>query len=106
MSIKICNWSVKNPSLVVEKFLKRPAFAPEAEICAAEVLADIQRRGNAAVLAAVKKFDGASLKVAEMQISKAELAAAVKAVSPRVKRAVRDAHTRVKLYAEAGMRDG
>jgi len=105
MSIKICKWSVNKPAPVVEKFLKRPAFAPQAELAATEILADIQQRGNAAVLAAVRKFDGASLKVAEMQVSKAELSVATKAVSARIKRAVRDAHARVKLFSEAGMRE-
>jgi len=105
MSIKICNWFVSKPSSMVEKFLQRPAFAPEAEKAAAEVLADIQKRGNAAVLAAVRKFDGASLKASEMLVSREELAVATKAVPARVKRAVNDAHTRVKLFSEAGMRD-
>ncbi|MDD2598446.1 MAG: histidinol dehydrogenase [Kiritimatiellae bacterium] len=105
MSIKICKWSVTAPSPTVEKFLRRPAFAPEAERVAAEVLADIRQRGNPAVLAAVRKFDGATLKVSEMLLSQAELADAVKGVPARIKRAVRDAHGRVKLFAEAGMRD-
>jgi len=90
---------------MVEKFLQRAAFAPEAEAVAAEVLADIRRRGNAGVLAAARKYDGACLKAAEMEVSQAELAAAAKAVPPRIRRAVQDAHARVKLYAEAGMRD-
>ncbi|MDA3926325.1 MAG: histidinol dehydrogenase [Kiritimatiellae bacterium] len=105
MSIKICNWSVKQPSTKVEGFLQRPAFSPEAEVAAAEVLADIRKRGNAAVLAAARKFDGARLTVTELHVSKEELAVAVKAVSAPVKRAVRDTHSRVKLYALAGMRD-
>lgn len=106
MSIKICNWSVSKPSPMVERFLKRPAFAPEAEQAAAAILADIRKRGDAAVLAAARKFDGASLRASEMRVSREELAAAVQAVPARVKRAVNDAHARVKLFAEAGMRDG
>ncbi len=105
MSVTIAKWSVKNPSPSVEKFLKRPAFDPDAEKAAATVLADVRKRGNAAVLAAAKKFDNAALKVSEMRVSKEELAAAVKETSASVKRAVRDAHARVKLYSEAGMRD-
>jgi len=105
MSIKICKWSINKPAPVVEKFLMRPAFAPQAELAATEVLADIQKRGNVAVLAAARKFDGASLKVAEMQVSKTELSVAMKAVSALIKRAVRDAHDRVQLFSEAGMRE-
>ncbi|MFO7936987.1 MAG: histidinol dehydrogenase [Kiritimatiellia bacterium] len=105
MSIVISKWSVKKPSAAVERFLKRPAFDPEAEKAASTVLADIRRRGNAAVLDAASKFDGAVLKVCEMSVSGNELAAAARSVPAAVKRAVRDAHERVKLYSEAGMRD-
>jgi len=105
MSIVLAKWSVKKPSPAVERFLKRPAFDPEAEKAAAIVLADVRKRGNAAVLAAARKFDGAILKASELPVSKEELATAAKEVPAAVKRAVRDAHTRVKLYSEAGMRD-
>ncbi|MFA7172618.1 MAG: histidinol dehydrogenase [Kiritimatiellia bacterium] len=105
MSLKICKWSIAEPTPTVEKFLRRPAFAPEAESVAAEVLDDIKQRGNPAVLAAVRRFDGATLKTSEMLLSQEELATAVKGVPTRIKRAVRDAHARVKLFAEAGMRD-
>jgi len=106
MSIKICKWSVSKHTPMVEKFLKRPAFALEAETAAAEVLADIQKRGIAAVLAAARRFDGANLTESGLRVSKEELETASKSVSTSVKRAVRDAHGRVKVYAEAGMRDG
>jgi len=105
VSLKICKWSIAEPTPTVEKFLRRPAFAPEAESVAAEVLDDIKQRGNPAVLAAVRRFDGATLKTSEMLLSQEELATAVKGVPTRIKRAVRDAHARVKLFAEAGMRD-
>jgi histidinol dehydrogenase len=101
----ILQWSVKRPVPEVEAFLMRPAFAPEAEKAAAEVLADIRARGDAAVLAAAKRFDGAALKAAELRVSPAESKAAATAVPARVKRAVKDAHRRVRLYAEAGMRE-
>ena len=50
--VVIEKWSQTKGNAKVEAFLSRPAFAPEAEAAAAEVLADIRRRGNAAVLAA------------------------------------------------------
>jgi len=62
MCVKLESWSVKKPNAVVDAFLARSAFAPEAEKAAAEVLDDIRRRGDAAVLAAAKRFDGATLK--------------------------------------------
>ncbi len=105
MFAKIANWSVKKPASEVECFLARPAFAPEAEEAAASLLADIRLRGDAAVLAAAKRFDGASLKADEMSVSAGEIKAAVQAVPVRVKRAVQDAHQRVRRYAEAGLRE-
>ncbi len=105
MHAKILKWTVKKPAAEVEAFLARPAFAPEAEAAAATVLADIRARGDAAVLAAAKRFDGAALKAPELRVSSGELAAAVKAVPARVKRAVKEAHARVRLYAEAGLRE-
>ncbi len=105
MFATIANWSVKKPASEVECFLARPAFAPEAEEAAASLLADIRLRGDAAVLAAAKRFDGASLKADEMSVSAGEIKAAVQAVPVRVKRAVQDAHQRVRRYAEAGLRE-
>jgi len=101
----IVEWSVKKPAPEVERFLARPAFAPEAEEAAALLLADIRARGDAAVVAAARRFDGASLKAAEMRVSSRELSSAAQAVPARVKRAVKDAHERVRRYAEAGLRE-
>lgn len=105
MVAKIAKWSVRKPTPEVERFLARPAFAPEAETAAASLLADIRARGDAAVLAAAKRFDGASLKVSEMRVSPHEIKAAGRSVTARVKRAVKDAHGRVRCYAEAGLRE-
>ena len=105
MVAKIAKWAVKKPSQEVECFLDRPAFAPEAEAAAALLLADIRTRGDAAVLAAAKKFDGVVLKAAAMRVSSLEIKSAVQAVSIPVKRAVKDAHERVRVYAEAGLRE-
>jgi len=104
MSVKIEQWSIARKSSAVDRFLKRDAFDPAAEVAAAEILADVRAHGNAAVLRAARKFDGAALKVSEMRVSAQELRVATQATSARIKRAVKDAHDRVKLYAEAGMR--
>ena len=98
-------WALKKPSARVEAFLARPAFAPEAEAAAAALLAEIRRRGDAAVIAAAKRFDGASLKASELRVSAGEIQAAARLVPMAVKRAVKDAHGRVRRYAEAGLRE-
>ncbi|MCL1922067.1 MAG: histidinol dehydrogenase [Kiritimatiellaeota bacterium] len=103
--VNIAAWSTKKPNPEVERFLARPAFPAAAEAAAAEVLADIRQRGERAILAAAKKFDGASLKPAELRVSAAETAAAAKAVPVRIKRAVQEAHRRVMAFALAGLRE-
>jgi histidinol dehydrogenase len=105
MYAQILNWSVKKPTPEVEAFLARPAFAPEAEAAAVALLADVRARGAAAVVEAAKRFDGASLKPAELRVTAAELRAAAKAVPADVKRAVRESHARVLRFAEAGLRE-
>ena len=103
--INILPWSAKLPNAEVERFLARPAFPAEAEAAAAEVLADIRKRGERAVLAAAKKFDGASLTPSGLRVSDAELRDAAKHVPARVKRAVQEAHKRVMAFARAGLRE-
>ncbi len=105
MCVRLENWSVKKPAAVVETFLARPAFAPEAEEAAKAVLDDIRRRGDAAVLAAAKRFDGAALSVSGMRVPEGDIKAAAGTVPARVKRAVREAHARVWNYAKAGLRE-
>ena len=67
----------------------------------ARVIADVGRRGDAAVLAATLRFDRARLSAGKLRISTAELAAAAKALAPERRKAivaaiasVRDFHRR------------
>ncbi len=103
--IPIVNWSFDNKTDSVEAFLSRPAFSPVAEAAAAKALADIQARGNAAVLDAAKAFDQAEMTADQMLITAAELDAAEAAVSQDIKDAVLLAYDRVKRFSEAGLRD-
>lgn len=104
-NIAIEKWPGREGNPIVEKFLSRPAFSPDAEAAAAEVLADIQKRGDKAVLAACKKFDGAKMTAEQMRVTKEELSAAAKAVPAKIRRAVKDSHERVLRYAKAGLRE-
>jgi histidinol dehydrogenase len=101
---RIVAWSGERPVPVVDAFLQRAAFDPVAESAAAVLLADIRRRGDAAVLAAARRFDGARLSPATLRVSEAERVDAESQVSPDLRRAVREAHRRVAAFARAGMR--
>ena len=104
MSLPIFVWSNKKSSPEIEAFLRRPAFDSKAEAIAAELLADIRKRGDAAVLDAVRRIDGYAMKPSEMRITDEELAAAAKQVAPRLKKCVKAAYARVAAFAKAGMR--
>ena len=73
--IPIEEWSVAAPSKKVERFLEREAFPAVAEAAASTVLADIRKRGDKAVAAAVAKYEGnRNLKPSGFRIPDAELA--------------------------------
>lgn len=102
--MKLYFWSTKKSSPDVDSFLKRPAFDPKAEAIAADLLADIRKNGDSAVLAAVKRIDGVALKASQMRVSAEELEAAAKAVPPEIRRNVKASSKRVAAFAKAGMR--
>lgn len=102
--IPIVTWSRQEPSEAVEQFLKRPAFAPEAEAAAQKCLAAIREQGDAAVLEAAEKFDNTRMTAAQLRVTQAELDAAVQGVAPEVKAAVDHAIARVERFAQEGLR--
>ena len=104
MKIGIETWSPRRPSRAVEKFLRRSAFSSETEQVAAEILADVRARGDAAAIAAVKKLDHAALRASTLLVSKKELTAAARKVTPQIASAVAESIARVTDFAVAGLR--
>lgn len=90
--------------LADDPFFSRPAFDPDAEKKAAEVLADIRSRGEAAIRDAVRRFDGADLGDAPLALALSAIRRPAAAVTAPVRHAVRLAHRRVRAFARAGMR--
>ena len=87
----------------IERFNARPAFPEEAEKAAAQVLADIRRDGDKAVLAAVAKFEGfEAAKASQLKVDLARVSADV--IDPKIVRAVNDAHRRVLRFSKASLR--
>jgi len=95
---------VKAGSRIVERFSARPAFPEEAERAAAEVLADIRKDGDSAVVRYVERFEGAKLSPRRFRVSEAELSAASAKVPADIRRAVEDAHRRVTKFSRASLR--
>jgi len=72
----------------------------EAETIAARIIADVRKRGDSALFAYTKKFDGVDLRRTGLWISREEIAAASKQVSPSFLRAIRHAAANVRRVAE------
>ena len=68
----------------------------------ADILADVQTRGDAAVLEYTQRFDGLSANsVAELEITQAELQAALNSIPAAQREALQAAAARVRKYHEA-----
>ncbi|MFT7401288.1 MAG: histidinol dehydrogenase [Hydrogenophaga sp.] len=73
----------------------------------ADILADVQRRGDAAVLDCTARFDGLqAASMAELELTQAELKAAFDGLPPAQKAALQAAAGRVRSYHEAQKRAG
>ena len=87
----------------IESFNARPAFPDEAEKAASAVLADIRRRGDAAVLDAVAKFEGfRARRASDLRVDLSKCGS--EGIAPALLRAVRDAHARVLKFSKASLR--
>lgn len=104
VQIQIAKWSPNSASDVVTDFLSRPAFVPEAEAAAFDVLDDIRVRGDAAVCDAVAKFNDTKITAPKFAITKAERMAAMEKASLEFKRAAQEAVNRVMKFARGGLR--
>ena len=88
---------------LVGKFSARPAFPEEAEAAASEVLSDIRRRGDAAVLDAVARFEGfRARRASDLKVDMSTCGS--EGIAPVLVRAVRDAHRRVMRFSKASLR--
>jgi histidinol dehydrogenase len=103
--VKIVDWSIsKRQNRIVTEFLERSAFPEEAEKAAFEVLADIRSRGDEAVADYVAKFEGAKLQPKQFRVSETEMKNVDAAVAPALKKAVKDAYTRVMKFSKESLR--
>ena len=101
---RIVHWSPDRRSTPVEEFLLRPAFDPNAEKVAADLLADIRSRGEAAVLAAMARIDGVAVRPPELRVGPDELAEAESRLPAETKARILEARDRVAAFARRSMR--
>lgn len=103
ISIPCARWNPDTASPVVTRFLKRPAFDPQAEKIAADVLEDIRTHGDKAILRYVKEFDGATVSARGLKVTPAEMKAAREAVDREFKLAATEACQRITRFGKSGL---
>ena len=104
MNLRVVRWNPKRRLRSVEEFLTRPTFDPKAEAIAAELLDDIRKRGEPAVLAAAARIDGVALRPSELRVAPAAVEAAERSLDEETKARIREAHDRVADFARRSMR--
>ena len=104
MNFRIARWNPKHRLRSIDEFLSRPAFDSKAEQIAHELLEDVRKRGEPAILAAVAQFDGASLRGTELPVPPAAIDAAERLLPEETKARIREAHDRVADFARRSMR--
>jgi histidinol dehydrogenase len=88
------------PMLEKKLLAKRVAHDGEAQRVAAGIVADVQRRGDPAVLAWTKKFDDAAVRSKDFWISQKEVREAQYCVGAEFLRAIRQAARNIRRVAE------
>lgn len=104
MRIRVYQYRQNKANKAVENFFKRPAFDEHAESVALVTLADIRKRGLAAVLDAARLYEGSSLSANSLRVSDAEIRQACEMVPARVRSAVRLADRNIARFAKAGIK--
>ena len=88
------------PRLEQQLLSRRAQLDDEAQRAAAEIVSDVRKRGDAALLAWTKKLDDPEMPINDLWISQKEIRAAEKRVSPDFLRAVRQAARNIRRVAE------
>jgi histidinol dehydrogenase len=103
--VPIKAWNSRGRFPTVSAFLERNSVEDGAMIAASKILSDVRKRGDKAVIAAAKKFDGSRITAQTLQVTKAEIDRAHQLVDEPFKKAAHEAHKRIRLFAEKGLRE-
>lgn len=83
---------------------RRAAPAPEVEKTVREIVAAVERRGDAALLEYTRKFGGPSLTSPRLRVPPQELAAAWGSLAAPVRRALKASHRNISAFAARSLR--
>ncbi len=103
--MRIIRHTDKNFSSAMKKLDRRSAPPAGVEDIVKEILAEVGKRGDAALIELSNRFDKADFKsAADLRVSEAELAAAAAAVDATTKKAIAASRKNVIAFAKRGLR--
>jgi histidinol dehydrogenase len=102
--MKILSHSDSGYASFVKRLNRRAIPDPGVRELVGEIIAEVSAKGDAALLAYTKRFDGATLKAKDLFVSEEEFAAAAKAVTPATRRAVARTLKNIKAFAKHSLR--
>jgi histidinol dehydrogenase len=98
--------SHKSPDFAADLARLDRRHLPSADLQSyvADIIAEVRKGGDKAAVAFARKFDGASLRPADLAVHPEELKAAARSVSAEVKQALRASHRNVMAFARKSLR--
>jgi histidinol dehydrogenase len=79
---------------------------PKVQKVVAKIIAQVRKRGDAALVAFNNKFSRVRIPANKLRVTKQQIAAASKSVSPELKRSIEFARTNVAAFARKSKREG
>jgi len=88
----------------LKKLNRRAVADPKVREVVEGILGAIQQEGDEALLRFTEKFGGPKLTAANLYVTPAEISAAIRSVSPEVRKAIKAAKTNVQAFAKRSLR--
>jgi len=102
--MKILRHSDPGYASFVKRLNRRAIPDPGVRDLVGEIIAEVSAKGDEALLAFTKRFDGATLTTREIFVTDEEFAAAAKAVTPATRHAVKRTLSNIKAFAKHSLR--
>lgn len=102
--MKILSYSDPAYASFVKRLNRRAIPDPAVRDLVGEIISEVASKGDAALLAYTKRFDGATLGPKELFVTEEEFAAAAKAVTPATRRAISRSLKNIHAFAKKSLR--